>query len=568
MCTEWLFDKLVPVLDDLIVRKVKLTSFVADNDNTMNLLGDLLNQKYSFLIRVPCTAHIIQLVARKALKVSRMKRVLETTKAIIKQYDTTKALRLKLMQAQDDNNQKKLIKPNTTRWSSELMASKRLLLLRRWVNAFTPQTDEYWEHLGYMCSFLQPFQLATDVIQQDRALLVDVYQQFIMLLQHCGSFNQHPFLAKIAAKTKAIINSHWNGMVKKEPVIACAMLGLKPTSMFSAIDVFNAQEFIIEYGMNYISFYKLGRSGASEDDIKQSLTGQLSDFIGRSGVFRSCDEKSVDLQKYHAQTANATGTPENPYLRLWNLYITVAPELSAVAVALLSIPPSEAAVERSFSLQKLVHNPRRNRLGDTFVHNEMMIKFNSRALNRKFRRYGRPEEVQYDDSDVSDVSGLFDEHKSILHSDDEDDENSDVINDGSDADDGDIDADDDLPDELAADDEKDDRSQMDDDDADDDADADDADDADDVQSVDSSKSRSSGSSQYFPENIVGEQYVNGKKQYKIQWKGYTDESDETWQLASEYDDDEEHVTKLVAPWNRQKKQSKYVVKHHGKKKGK
>jgi hypothetical protein len=52
-------------------------------------------------------------------------------------------------------------------------------------------------------------------------------------------------------------------------------------------------------------------------------------------------------------------------------------------MALLSISASEAAVERSFSMQDIVHSKRRNRLNDESVEDEMFIKFNYRALKQQ-----------------------------------------------------------------------------------------------------------------------------------------------------------------------------------------
>ena len=67
---------------------------------------------------------------------------------------------------------------------------------------------------------------------------------------------------------------------------------------------------------------------------------------------------------------------------VWNLYLPTATELAACALALLSITASEAAVERSFSMQGIVHSDRRNRLLNSSVQDEMFIKFNHRALGK------------------------------------------------------------------------------------------------------------------------------------------------------------------------------------------
>jgi hypothetical protein len=65
---------------------------------------------------------------------------------------------------------------------------------------------------------------------------------------------------------------------------------------------------------------------------------------------------------------------------VWNLYLADAPLISHAAVAILSVCGSEAAVERTFSAQGLVHSDLRNRLGDATVEAEMFIKFNQRTV--------------------------------------------------------------------------------------------------------------------------------------------------------------------------------------------
>ena len=61
---------------------------------------------------------------------------------------------------------------------------------------------------------------------------------------------------------------------------------------------------------------------------------------------------------------------------LWNLYIPSHYELSTIAIAILSICPSEASVERSFSIQSNVHSLERNRLSKDLIDAEMNIKIN------------------------------------------------------------------------------------------------------------------------------------------------------------------------------------------------
>ncbi len=67
-------------------------------------------------------------------------------------------------------------------------------------------------------------------------------------------------------------------------------------------------------------------------------------------------------------------------IEFWGTHIDDYPELAITALAILNINPTEEAVERSFSLQKLVHTPLRNRLDHENVNKEMYFGFNSNAL--------------------------------------------------------------------------------------------------------------------------------------------------------------------------------------------
>lgn len=67
-------------------------------------------------------------------------------------------------------------------------------------------------------------------------------------------------------------------------------------------------------------------------------------------------------------------------LQFWQIQAITKPLLSIVAIAAISIAPSEAAVERSFSHQKLVHNPLRNSLSEESVQALMRIRFNLKLV--------------------------------------------------------------------------------------------------------------------------------------------------------------------------------------------
>jgi hypothetical protein len=61
---------------------------------------------------------------------------------------------------------------------------------------------------------------------------------------------------------------------------------------------------------------------------------------------------------------------------LWNHYLPSYFDPIKVITAILSICPSEACVERSFSLQAKVHSDEHNRISNEFIESETNIKMN------------------------------------------------------------------------------------------------------------------------------------------------------------------------------------------------
>jgi hypothetical protein len=65
-------------------------------------------------------------------------------------------------------------------------------------------------------------------------------------------------------------------------------------------------------------------------------------------------------------------------------------ELATVAQALLTMPASEAAVERSFSAQDSIHTKKRNRLSASSVEHAMFLAFNNGQMNCSAEVVARP----------------------------------------------------------------------------------------------------------------------------------------------------------------------------------
>ena len=133
--------------------------------------------------------------------------------------------------------------------------------------------------------------------------------------------------------------------------------------------------------MKYITAFKLFSASALE--LKGRLLTQLGAFLDRSGGFSDLDEELESIRSVGESWSALT---------VWALHDG---ELAAVAKALLSLPASEAAVERTFSAQGLVHTKLRNRLHDATVQKEMFVAFNDGIMSgRQAER--RPDVVPVD----------------------------------------------------------------------------------------------------------------------------------------------------------------------------
>ena len=93
-----------------------------DNENTENLFFDLLQDQFEFLLHIPCSSHIIQLVVKNILKHSSIQFPLQKMIDIRHEIFSTKELRLKIQNmAKSENINVILTKPNATRWNSTLL---------------------------------------------------------------------------------------------------------------------------------------------------------------------------------------------------------------------------------------------------------------------------------------------------------------------------------------------------------------------------------------------------------------------------------------------------------------
>ena len=380
----WLCQPLVEAMNSLRGEGLIFAAMVADNEQVNKVLHGLVSATFPFLVRAPCAAHLIQLCVLKSLELPSIEPILEAMVALLRHF-RAKAARLKLKALQEagpsgPGSALNLLRPCDTRWSSQLYAAQRLLRVKSFVDIVLPQEPQFWADLISVIRFLKPFQVATDVLQSDRATLYDAYLQYKNLLVHVTETPSASLFGPAVESLRGILHDMWEKHVTEEAVIACAMLAFDAhvNSCFAPDRIRAAVDWLQLFAARYALYWHLADSSVLEE-LRQLAKAQWSDFIGRSSTssFSSLDQDVDDIKAVHAREQRRFDARS-----VWHLHSAQAPVLAHAAVALLSISSSEAAVERTFSAQGDVHSDRRNRLGDDTVEAEMFIKFNERTVTR------------------------------------------------------------------------------------------------------------------------------------------------------------------------------------------
>jgi hypothetical protein len=409
-------------LDSILREGVVVVGVSSDNEGTNYALFALLVEQFKFLIHSPCAAHTIQLCVKYALALPSVADALEGMDALLRAFDSSKALRRTLEQLQatlrPDRQALKTVAYNSTRWSSRLHAAKRLLLLKTCIVAMLDKIilhlkslkrtalhrfnfDESWWHMiSSLCDFLTPYQIATDIVQADSSCLMDVYYQFLHLGEEAEKLVvPHP-LAGMRQPIIDIIRLQWYGdgakhksHVNQSAIIMCAVFSFDSEydRLFPSADLTKANEWFRKWATEFVLFYNLSYE-KERSSIEQLIFDQYNDFIAKQNAFQPLDDWLHFARSRSTSSSSSPASSHSAAIRhhrrwdprpVWRLTSKTARELTACALALLSLTASEAAVERTFSKQGLVHTQLRNALSSESVQAQMFIAFNHTALHRK-----------------------------------------------------------------------------------------------------------------------------------------------------------------------------------------
>ena len=388
---KWLLDPLLEVLDDIKGCGLIFSALVTDNEEVNKTLHNLLLSHYPFLIRSPCAAHLLQLCVRKAISQPTIEPIMTAMEELLAVFRHKEArLKLKNMQLTLLSTSLCLVRPNDTRWSSWLYASTRLIKLKAYCDAIAPQQPSFWVDLQEVVRFLTPFQLATDIMQSDSSTIYDLYEQFRLILIHIDALPSTSCFYSAKDSLHNLVLAVLDKHVDMDLVVACARLSFDHhiLSLFPSRDK-SSREAFIQFAAQYSLYWNTSTASTLSEAVSQGFA-EWTAWTARVANFEEMDEEVSRLQSYHILHHQQRSKHDRIFSRwspraAWANHVTSAPILSLGAIALLSVAGSEAAVERTFSAQGIIHNERRNRLNDDAVEAEMYCKFNAAALKRRLQ---------------------------------------------------------------------------------------------------------------------------------------------------------------------------------------
>ena len=122
----------IPKLNELLSFGVRFAGVALDNEATENAFFDRMQDHFEFLLHIPCSSHVIQLVVKNILKHRSIQQPLQKMIEILGEISSNKELHLKVMNmAKSEKINVVLTKPNATRWNSALKAVKTFIIYKK-----------------------------------------------------------------------------------------------------------------------------------------------------------------------------------------------------------------------------------------------------------------------------------------------------------------------------------------------------------------------------------------------------------------------------------------------------
>lgn len=431
--------ELISVFKALQQKSIRVVAIVTDNDAKIFAAQTFVQQwtdpmtgrrPFQHILNLRCVVHTLNLIVIDTINTDWAAGIMKDMGETVSLIKNTKALRQAIfVYQQKARHQYRVLEANDTRWNSQYTALARFVKLRKAIEyalnidqadgqppheRLSHHPTEWWEKAELLKGFLLPFLYANHLLQSDSASLHTANRMFDAIKDHvtvtAAAANALSQAAK-AGKQK-FENKKWAPLRNNSWARCFARLlmaqflhgfdgcpqvtwieQMAPAETFAGSVV----DWYVHWGAQFIMSDSNTATSVTEALVRQRLKDQWISFHGRQPMWRRIyAQYNESLAQYREQTAaETTATVQD--LGAVNFTVDTCEERAAEAAlstvytsnefvrvcrALLAIIPSEAAAERSFSAQKLVHTSLRNCLSWGTIDSEMVIRFNRAGLDR------------------------------------------------------------------------------------------------------------------------------------------------------------------------------------------
>ena len=394
---------IVPIIEELIaVHQLKIIGFVADNEATNLAIRNIIAERYPFISWQGCAAHAVQLLCGEICREPSIVKSLNQVTKLVQFFRHSKANYVRFKQLQpltpDSPKPLSLLYWCDTRWTSRVACCTRLLRVRKTIDLFSEicypalgihpeDSHTFWFNVDIVNRVLQPFLDACNAFQSDSSNLYTLHRHMLKLKtdidgifmklvsEYCPELSipqhqrYHNMIGRIRVQVNKAMNSNFEQYFSHPAIHAVrSVLNIEATNERDAMDLLRGRTWLLDWGTKLLKQYYNGDATTLE-----ALKAQLHHYNQQEGMF---GQMSVEVARLVAKDGKSFEIVKHKLLEME----IFASQITHALIALFSLSVSEAAVERSFSIQKIVHSLLRNCLSDDEVENEMRVKFNLKQL--------------------------------------------------------------------------------------------------------------------------------------------------------------------------------------------
>jgi len=272
--------------------------------------------------------------------------------------------------------------PVITRWGSHLRLYQQLVNLRvELITAVTevdaqpyvsPELSElvlsatFWDNLRALVEAIKPLGIAIAELEADKNISCVLKTWFT--LESIYNVETPGIIELSVRKTvRSYLDLYWDLM--SEDIHSAAYL-LDPSTRSHVVKdeiLVDAERLLTKMSAsNCITATSVSSSSSTSTATSNPVITEFTKFRAKKGIY-AADPFDTDVLLYWQRLAGVSSSKE----------------LAQIALSLLALPQSCAAVERSFSVVRRIHTWQRNKLGRKKLAKLVFVYLNKRALTRQ-----------------------------------------------------------------------------------------------------------------------------------------------------------------------------------------